>query len=106
LLIGTFSNVLLGIADARYKFIYISYGSFGYESDGGIFDRSDFRRRMRDGSLFLPEPDKLPSSDKCVPFHFLGDSAFPLLENLQKPFSHDVKEQQKRIFNYRYTYKY
>src|SRR4051812_14746777 len=102
LFIGTFSNVLLAIADAQYKFIYISYGSYGYESDGGIFDRSDFRKRMRDGTLCLPEPEKLPNSDKVVPFHFLGDSAFPLLEHLQKPFSHDVKEQQKRIFNYRF----
>jgi hypothetical protein len=37
--IGTFSNVLLAVADANYKFIYISYGSYGYQSDAGIFQR-------------------------------------------------------------------
>lgn len=56
---------------------------------------------MREGTIGLPEPAQLPGSDKIVPFHFLGDSAFPLLENLQKPFPNDVEERAKRIFNYR-----
>lgn len=36
---GTFSTVLLALADAKYRFIYISYGSYGHESDAGIFER-------------------------------------------------------------------
>ena len=37
---GTFSLVLLAIADANLKFIYIEVGAYGKNIDGGIFANS------------------------------------------------------------------
>ena len=36
-----------------------------------------------------------------MPYVFVGDDAFPLMENLMKPFSHRNLSREDRIFNYR-----
>jgi hypothetical protein len=97
----TFSTVLLAVCDAKYRVIYAHFGSYGHESDAGIFDRSDFRDRIREQSLNLPPPARLPGTEVFAPYFFLGDGAFPLLPNLQKPISGRSKSRNQRIFNYR-----
>lgn len=99
---GTFSLVLLAISSADYRFLFIDYGSYGHESDAGIFDRSKLRKAIEESTLGIPAPDVLPGTNIVVPFHFLGDAAFPLLTNLQKPFSDTRNDLSKRIFNYRF----
>ena len=42
-----FSVVLLAIADANYKFIYIDDGAFGKDSDSSIFERTIFIRSLK-----------------------------------------------------------
>ncbi|KAI6171705.1 DDE Tnp4 domain-containing protein [Aphelenchoides besseyi] len=98
---GTFSTVLLAVSDYRYKILYAKFGSYGHNSDAGIFDRTDFRQKMREESLNLPPPRCLPSTDVSVPYYFIGDGAFPLLINLQKPISKRNLTDEERIFNYR-----
>lgn len=39
-----FSTVLMAVADADYRIIYASIGSYGHESEGGVFHRCDFGR--------------------------------------------------------------
>lgn len=51
----------------------------------------------------MPPPKALPGTDIVVPHVVLGDEAFPLLENLMKPYSRQdsAEDQSLAIFNYR-----
>lgn len=51
--------------------------------------------------LNLPEPDCLPNTDVLVPYHFIGDDAFPLQEHIMKPFAHRFLDHREAIYNYR-----
>ncbi|KAH7714927.1 nuclease HARBI1-like protein [Aphelenchoides avenae] len=77
------------VADYRYKVIYMSTGSYGREGDAGVFGRSDFGEAIKDhqnNPLKLPPPAALPGTNVVMPHFFLGDSAFPLLKHMMKPF--------------------
>ena len=37
---------LMAIADSRYRFIMVDIGQYGSESDGGIWENSNFNRRL------------------------------------------------------------
>lgn len=58
---------------------------------------------MKNNSLGLPPPKILPNSDVILPHVVLGDEAFPLMENLMKPYprSQSLVDHSKAIFNYR-----
>lgn len=99
---GTFSTVLLAISDARYRIIYADVGSYGGQSDGGIFDRSDFKKALESGQLHLPEPARLNKSAFIAPYFFIADAAFPLLPNLIKPWPRSKLSHKQRIYNYRH----
>lgn len=83
---GYFSSVLLAVSDANYRFVYASFGSYGHESDGGIFDRCELSKIIDDGSIGLPPNEFLPRTSTKIPYYFVGDAAFPLLPQLLKPF--------------------
>lgn len=58
---------------------------------------------MKNGTLNFSPPITVPGTQYNLPYVFLGDEAFPLLENLHKPYSQKnglTKEQ--RIYNYRH----
>ncbi len=67
---GTYSTVLLALADANYKFIMIDYGLYGSESDGGIFRKTLFGRLVLNNELKFPPPDLLPNSQQQFPFFY------------------------------------
>uniref|UniRef100_A0A6P7FDT2 Nuclease HARBI1 n=1 Tax=Diabrotica virgifera virgifera TaxID=50390 RepID=A0A6P7FDT2_DIAVI len=99
----TFSVVLLGLVDAHYKFIAVDIGSYGKNSDGGIFASSNLGKALEQGILHIPEETMFPGTDIMSPYVIIGDSAFPLKTNLMRPYpepqaNNDIK---KRIFNYR-----
>lgn len=99
---GFFSVVLFGIANADYQLQYFNIGSQGRISDGGVFNSTTFKKMMIQSKLNLPEEAPLPGRSKAVPFVFLGDDAFPLCNNILKPFpGQQEKGSEKRIFNYR-----
>lgn len=60
-------------------------------------------RNIRNKLFDLPPSKCLPNTDSLMPHVFLGDEAFPLLDNLLKPFRRDVAtiDKTKKIFNYR-----
>ena len=90
------------------RFTYISVGSFGSESDGGIFANSDLagllRRQMESGDV-LPGPRPLPNTDISLPHYLVGDEAFPLQRHLMRPYPRaslaGEEADARRIFNYR-----
>jgi len=98
----TFSIVLLALVDANYRFISVDVGSYGKNSDSGIFGSSKLGKTLFKGKLNLPDDAKFPGSDIVTPYVIVGDEAFPLTKNLMRPFpgtqTHDI---EKRIFNYR-----
>lgn len=98
---GTHSIVLMGIADAKYKFTYIDVGANGRISDGGVFNRTSFFRSLNDDKLHLPAPHPLPGRNEPVPYFLVADDAFALNNNLMKPYTHRNLNGLERIFNYR-----
>lgn len=97
-----FSIVLLAIADANYKFVYIDVGSFGKDSDSTIFGRTNFYRKLENDELNIPRGQPLPgTTGGNMPYTFIGDEAFSLSPDVMRPFSGKVLSDKKRIFNYR-----
>lgn len=101
LLEGTHSIVLMGIADAKYRFTYIDVGANGRISDGGVFNRTTFSKSLTEGTLNLPEPCPLPARNEPIPYFLVGDDAFALSNNLIKPYATQNLSGLERVFNYR-----
>lgn len=99
----TFSVVLLALVDAQYKFIAVDIGSYGKNSDGGIFATSKLGKALENGTLDIPEDKALPGTDILAPYVIIGDSAFPLKRNIMRPYPepHTIVNMEKRVFNYR-----
>lgn len=98
---GTFSVILMAVADFDYKFIYIDVGKQGRISDGGSFASTKLREALDAKSLRVPESSPLPGTDKRLPLYLVGDEAFPLREYLMKPYPSRNLTHAERIFNYR-----
>lgn len=57
---------------------------------------------VENNSLRLPAPEALQGRNKVVPYVFVEDSAFPLQNNIMKPYPGEYpKRSPRRIFNYR-----
>lgn len=99
---GTFSIVLLAIVDAKYNFTFANVGCQGRISDGGVFKNTSFYKKLIGNGLGIPEESPLPGQDIPMPYVLVADDAFPLLNNILKPFSgHHLKGSIERKFNYR-----
>ncbi|GFW59698.1 DDE Tnp4 domain-containing protein [Trichonephila clavipes] len=98
---GTFSIILLACIDANYKFVLVDIGAEGHNSDGGVFRNSIFGQSLEKGTLQLPFPLAIPGTTNLLPFLFIGDEAFPLKNNLMRPYSGIALSKGKTIFNYR-----
>ncbi|CAK1583986.1 unnamed protein product [Parnassius mnemosyne] len=97
-----FSIVLLVLIDANYNFLYVDIGCQGRISDGGVLRNSTLFDMIRDGTLSLPQAIPLQGRNTPVHFYFIGDDAFPISQNIIKPFSgYHAKGSPERVFNYR-----
>ena len=106
-----YSIVLLASVDASYKFTYNNVGCLGRISDGGVLKASDLYEVIVSGSLSTPPPKPLLIKDpqwnmvgetqQPLPYMIVGDEAFPLQEEIMKPYARKQLDDAKRIFNYR-----
>lgn len=98
-----FSTVLLAVADAKYKFIIVDIGAYGRNSDGGILTSSKLGQLLRDKKLGIPPNKSLPGTTEALPHVFVGDEAFPLSENLMRPYPGNQvsNNNEKKVYNYR-----
>lgn len=92
------SIVLLGACDSEYRFIAADVGVNGAVSDGGVWNASNFKRRIESGELNLPDS---PNPSNGLPYVFIGDGAFKLTENFMKPYGKRSLTLEERVFNYR-----
>ena len=102
---GTQSIVLLAMVDANYRFTYVDVSCNGHVGDGGVLPDSPLGDTMfgdRDINLLhIPSPRPLPGCVHPVPFMVVGDGAFPLRNNLMKPYHMSSLSADQRVFNYR-----
>jgi len=94
--------VLQVVVDDHAKCIAIDVGDYGWSSDSGIFNESNFGKMLLNDGLNLPLPRKIHNEiNEEYSFVFVGDEASPLLQYLMRPFPCRNLTIEKRIFNYR-----
>ena len=93
--------VLMALIDANLEFIYVDAGQCGRHADGGIWRNCALNQRMEKGVANIPPPRELPGTDVKSPYVIVGDGAFPLTENLQRPYCRRNMEEWEMVFNYR-----
>ncbi|XP_046342448.2 uncharacterized protein LOC124123198 [Haliotis rufescens] len=64
---GFFSVVLMALVDADYKFLWIVVGGVGSQSDAQIYNQSELKECLVDGSIGFPPPSTLPNDVKDSP---------------------------------------
>ncbi|XP_064108098.1 putative nuclease HARBI1 [Macrobrachium nipponense] len=98
---GTFSVVLMAIVNAKCQFLMVHIGTNGRVSDRGVYGNTRFSQDLTEDKLHIPAPSPLPGTTDPVPYVLIGDDAFPLLENIMKPYSHANLTKEQQIYNYR-----
>lgn len=98
---GFYSIVLLALVDADYKFIWADIGGLGSASDAQIYNESELKRCVEDGTIGFPDPEPLAHDTQDMPYFFVGDDAFALRKTMMKPYSQRGVSNDERIFNYR-----
>ena len=80
--------MLMAVVDANLEFIYTDVGQYGRHTDGGIWRECSLNANMNAKKQILS------------PYVFVGDGAFPLTENLQRPYCRREMDERQMIFNY------
>jgi len=91
----------MAVADTNYMFTLVDVGIYDRQSDLSVFGISSFGQALNDGSLNIPEDGLLPNSGYSGKYCFIADEAFPLKDNLQRPYPGRNLSEMKRIYNYR-----
>lgn len=98
-----YSIVLQGVADARYKFVCIDVGGYGHQADSKTFQFSDLYTLLTTNRLNIPENNELPGTSIKMPHVFIGDEAYPLLNNLMRPYSRACLTEETEYYNLRHS---
>ncbi|XP_068232151.1 uncharacterized protein [Palaemon carinicauda] len=75
---GIHSIVLMVVADATYKFLYVDVGAEGGASDGGTRSNCSLHNTVKENRAEVPQPEPLPNDDQPVSYHLVGDDAYAL----------------------------
>ena len=94
-----YSIVLMGLVDAKYKFIWGSCGFPGNSLDSIILQSTQLWTDRIEGEAIPPISKDLDGTK--VPPLILGDSAFPFKTWLRNLFTDAVLTSQQHYFNYR-----
>lgn len=92
------SIVLMALVNSNYEFIHVDVGKNGRLSDGGVFEYTEFGRKLLAKKLNLLDTN---ASVNNMNYVFIGDEAFSLEEHFLKPYGQKDLNSEKRIFNYR-----
>ena len=109
---GFFSQVLLAVCDAKYKFIFIDIGQYGSKNDSAIIKNLELGRRLESYSLNIPSED---IADKYYfkdgePFilscYMVGGEIFQVKDYLMRPYPGTRSGKlpiDQAVFNYRFS---
>ncbi|CAM5085083.1 unnamed protein product [Eretmochelys imbricata] len=93
-----FSMVMKALVDHKGRFTNTNVGWPEKVHDARIFRNSGLFEQLQEGTYF---PDqKITVGDVEMPIVILGDSAYPLMPWLMKPYTGSVDSSQE-LFNYR-----
>lgn len=98
---NTFSIVLMALVDADYRFLYCDVGCNGRMSDGGVFADCTLNAALQSSIAHVPGPRRISGIQEPLSYHIVADDAFPLRDDIMKPYSVRHLTQEQRIFNYR-----
>ena len=72
----------------------------GSALDAQIYNASELKECVEDGSLGFRDPEPLPNDNLDVPYVFVRDDAFALRPDMMKPYSLRGMTRPERILNY------
>ena len=98
---GFYSILLFALVDADYKFLWADLSGKGAASDAQVYNDSELKQCIDDGTIGFPDPEPLPNDTEDVSYFLVGDDAFALRASLMKPFSRRGLARDERLFNYR-----
>ena len=70
-------------------------------SDAQIFNVSELKECMENGTIGFPDPEPMPNDDRNTPYFIHGDDAFGLRAYLMKPYSQRGLTNKQLMTNYR-----
>ena len=98
---GFHSILLMALVDASYNSIWADIEANVSASDAAIFNHSEMKEVIENGTIDFPSADPLPNDERPMSYFIIGDDSFPLRTWLTKPFSRRNLTDAERIFNYR-----
>lgn len=100
---GSSHNYIFATVDADYKFTTVDVSGMEKLDDGSLLSCSVLGKQIMNQTLALPAPEQLTTIAEQVPYVFVGDEAFPLSENLMKPYESLSGKYKRQIFNARFS---
>ena len=108
---GFNSILLLALANADYKFVYVDIGCQGRLTDGAVLKNASFYKAINTNSLNpKPLPD-IPNANgsfhidshrqTSVLYVFVADDVFPISTIFMKPYAHKNLLESYILYNYR-----
>ena len=94
-----YSIVLMGMVDAKYRFIWASCGYPGNSHDSIIMQSTTLWQEIAQGKILPGIAKNVGGVD--VPPLIVGESAFPFQTWLMKPYTNAVLTEKQKYFNYR-----
>lgn len=88
---------MLAPVDADYNSLWIDVG-LGHMPVTQIFNASELKEWVDDGTIGLPEPIRY--GDQDMPYFILGDDAFGLRKYPMKPYSRRITYERLLVYNY------
>ena len=93
-----YSIVVMAIVDEKDRFMWASSGYPGNSHDAIILKSTDLYHRISNKNYL---PTCIVASEMEIYPVLLGDSAFPFLPWLMKPYGNAIQTKEQRYFNYR-----
>ncbi|KAL7295054.1 hypothetical protein TKK_0011652 [Trichogramma kaykai] len=95
-------DVYQAVVDANYRYIFIDVGAYGSQSDGGVYKKSELKQALDHNFLDIPsinDQSNQANQEIQVPYFFVGDGAYPLSNNIMKPFPGEKLTRKQLLFN-------